>query len=192
VKVLVIAGSLRTASLNRKLAKLAAEYLRGKGHEVDELDLRQVEMPIYDGDLESSSGLPEGAKAFRARIAAAQAIFLASPEYNNGVPGGMKNAIDWASRGADQPLKGKVIALAGASPGAYGTTRALTSWRMIFRLVEAFVIPPELALPLANKAFDEHGAFIEDRPKKQLGNVLDELVRVASALGSAQAQPALP
>lgn len=185
MKVLVIAGSLRSGSFNRKLSKLAAAHLREKGHEVDELDLRQVEMPIYDGDLESASGLPEGARAFRARIAAAQAIFLASPEYNNGVPGGMKNAIDWASRGPDQPLKGKVVALAGASPGAYGTTRALTAWRMIFRLVDAFVIPPELALPSANKAFDADGALLEDRPKRQLAAVLDELIRVATALRTA-------
>lgn len=182
MKVLVIAGSLRKGSFNRKLAKLAAEGLRARGHEVDELDLHQVAMPIYDGDLEAESGLPDGARAFRARIAAADAIFLASPEYNNGVPGGMKNAIDWASRGADQPVKGKVIALSGASPGAYGTTRALTAWRMVFRLIDGFVIPSELALPHASKAFDEHGAFVEERPKKQLANVLDELIRVTAAL----------
>ena len=182
MKVLVIAGSLRKGSFNRKLAKLAAEVLRTRGHEVDELDLHQVAMPIYDGDLESASGLPEGAKAFRARIAASRAIYLASPEYNNSVPGGMKNAVDWASRGADQPFKGKVIALSGASAGAYGTTRALSAWRAIFRLVDAFVIPSELALPFASKAFTAEDQLVEERPKKQLENVLDELVRVATAL----------
>jgi chromate reductase, NAD(P)H dehydrogenase (quinone) len=183
VKVLVIAASLRKASFNRKLAALAAADFRAKGHEVDELDLHQVPMPIYDGDVEAASGLPEGAKQFRARVAAAGAIYLASPEYNNGVPGGMKNAVDWASRGNDQPFKGKVIALSGASAGAYGTTRALTAWRMVFRLVDAFVIPSELALPLASKAFDEQGQLIEERRRKQLGNIVDELIRVATALG---------
>lgn len=183
MKVLVIAGSLRKGSFNRKLAALAATDLRGKGHEVDECDLHQVAMPIYDGDLESESGFPEGAKQFRSRIAAARAIVLCSPEYNNGVPGGMKNAIDWASRGADQPVKGKVIALMGASAGAYGTTRALTAWRMVFRLLDGLVIASELALPFASKAFDDQGNLVEDRPRKQLGNVMDELIRIATALG---------
>lgn len=178
----MIAGSLRKASFNRKLAKLAAAALRARGHEIDELDLHQVTMPLYDGDLETASGLPEGAKQFRARIAACSAILLASPEYNNSVPGVMKNAIDWASRGADQPLKGKVIALSGASAGAYGTTRALTAWRAVFRTLEAFVIPSELALPFAAKAFTEDDQFVEDRPKKQLETLVDELLRVATAL----------
>lgn len=184
MKVLVMVGSLRQGSFNRKLAALVAADLRAKGHEVDECDLHQVAMPIYDGDLESASGFPEGAKQFRARVAAASAMVLCSPEYNNGVPGGMKNAVDWASRGADQPFKGKVIALMGASPGAYGTARAQTAWRMVFRLVDAFVIPSELALPLASKAFDEHGQFVEDRRKTQLGTVVDELIRVATALNA--------
>jgi chromate reductase, NAD(P)H dehydrogenase (quinone) len=185
MKILVVAGSLRKDSFNRKVATVAAEAIRTRGHEVDHLDMREVEMPLYDGDLETSSGLPEGAKAFRARIAASQAIFLASPEYNNSVPGMMKNAIDWVSRGPDQPLGGKIVALSSASPGPYGGVRSLTAWRPIFRLLGATIISPELSVTFAAKAFDETGKFVQESHKKQLDVVVNELVRIATALSAA-------
>jgi len=185
VRFLVIPGSLRKESFNRKVAALAAEALRGKGHEVDHLDMRDFEMPLYDGDLEAEQGLPKGAVDFRARIAATHGIVLCSPEYNNSVPGMMKNAIDWASRGKDQPMKGKIVALMGASPGPYGGARALLAWRPVFRLNSATIISPELAVTFAGKAFTPDGKFVEESHAKQLNNVLDELIRVTTALSSA-------
>jgi NAD(P)H-dependent FMN reductase len=184
MKFLVIPGSLRKDSYNRKVAVLAAGALRAKGHEVDHIDMRDYEMPLYDGDLESEKGLPDGAVRFRARIAAAHGVVLCTPEYNNGVPGMMKNAIDWASRGKDQPMKGKIVALMSASPGPYGGARALLAWRPTFRLNGATIISPELAVTFAGKAFTAEGAFVEESHAKQLNAVLDELVRVTKALSS--------
>lgn len=182
MKFIVIPGSLRRDSYNRKVATLAAEALRSRGQDVDHIDMRDFEMPLYDGDLEAEHGLPKAAVDFRARIAAAQGIVLCTPEYNNGVPGMMKNAIDWASRGKDQPLKGRVVALMSASTGPYGGARALLAWRPSFRLNGATIISPELAVTFAAKAFTADGKFVDEAHGKQLNHVMDELVRVTTAL----------
>ncbi len=182
MRFLVIPGALRKDSFNRKVAALAAEAIREHGHETDHIDMRDYEMPLYDGDLEAEKGLPPGAVAFRARIAAAQGIVLCTPEYNNSLPGMMKNAIDWASRGRDQPMKGKIVALMSASPGPYGGARSLLAWRPVFRLNAATIISPELAVTFAAKAFTAEGQFVEESHKKQLNVVLEELIRVTAAL----------
>jgi len=182
MRFLVIPGSLRKDSFNRKLAALAVEAIRAHGHDADHIDMRDFEMPLYDGDLETEQGLPKGAVELRARMAAVQGIVLASPEYNNGVPGMMKNAIDWVSRGKDQPMKGKIVALMSASPGPYGGARALLAWRPSFRLNGATIISPELAVTFAGKAFTPEGKFVEESHGKQLNTVIAELIRVTAAL----------
>src|ERR1700749_3006490 len=98
VKVLAICGSLRKGSLNRKLMKIAVGELEKLGAQVDQADLKELALPVYDGDVEASITQPEGGKAVREKIAHADALLIVSPEYNQGVPGGLKNAIDWASR----------------------------------------------------------------------------------------------
>jgi NAD(P)H-dependent FMN reductase len=183
MKVAILPGALRRDSLNRKLAVLAARELAALGVEVDALDLRDFPMPLYDGDLEAEQGLPETTQRLRARIAAADALFVASPEYNSGVPGTLKNAIDWASRPPrPQPFAGMVVALASASPGPYGGARGLAALRPVFRILDAHVISPELSVAAANKAFDDAGAFVDERHDKQLRALCSELVRVARAL----------
>src|SRR5690606_37477107 len=98
IRVLAFAGSLRRDSWNKKLVRIAAEGARAAGAEVTVLDLRDVEMPLYDEDLERASGLPEGAKRFKQMLLAHQAILISSPEYNSSISAVLKNAIDWASR----------------------------------------------------------------------------------------------
>src|SRR3989449_9442233 len=104
MKILAFAGALRAGSHNRKLLGVALEALRGQA-DIERLDRREVPMPPYDGDIEANEGLPEGARAFKLRIAAADALLIASPEYNWSIPGTLKNVIDWASRPPNNPFK---------------------------------------------------------------------------------------
>lgn len=116
VKIAAFAGSFRTASWNRKLLALAVRHAIAAGAEVDVIDLRALAMPVYDEDLEKASGLPEGVKLLKERIAAAQGVMIATPEYNHSIPGGLKNALDWLSRPPNNPLRDKVVALMELRP----------------------------------------------------------------------------
>src|SRR6478735_6102428 len=116
-KIVAFAGSLRTASYNKKLIAIAAEAARAAGAEVTLVDLRDLALPLFDQDIEDATGLPDGAKKFKALLRESDGFLIASPEYNSSVTAALKNAIDWASRGesdAEPPLvafQGKVAAL---------------------------------------------------------------------------------
>jgi len=181
LRILAFAGSLRAGSYNRKLLANAVESLRGKA-EIDLLDLREVAMPLYDGDLEQASGLPEGARAFKARLAAADAIVLATPEYNTTVPGTLKNAIDWASRGPDNPFRGKAVLVMGASPGSFGAVRSVMAVRQILTGLFAVIVPAAVQIGKADQAFDEAGRLREARSLATLEKARAELLRIATAL----------
>lgn len=182
IRVLALAGVLRQESWNRKLVALAAERARALGAEIDLLDLREVAMPLYDGDLEASGGLPSGAVAFRQRIADAHAVMISSPEYNHSIPGVLKNAIDWSSRPPRQPWRGKVVALMGASPGPYGAVRMLPDLRKVLSCLGAIVIPTQLALVKADEAFDEAGRLREPMVARSLDALVEELVATTRKL----------
>jgi len=181
MRVLAFAGSLRSGSLNRRLLAVAVETLRGKA-EIDLLDLREVMMPIYDGDLEEREGLPDGARRFRQRIAAAEALLIVTPEYNNSIPGGLKNAIDWASRRPDQPFKGKPVLLLSASPGPFGGVRSVMALRLSLASLMAVVIPNTVSVGRADQAFDESGALKDPKQRQSVEHACAELLRFAAAL----------
>lgn len=181
MKILAFAGSLRSASLNRKLLQVAIDAIASRA-EVDRLDLRDVAMPIYDGDLEASAGVPEGARRFKQRITAADALLIASPEYNSSVPGGLKNAIDWASRPPDNPFKGKAALLLGASPGAFGAVRGGLALRQILTTLMALVIPQTVLIPKADQAFDEGGRLKEPHYRSSIDKAVDELLKITASL----------
>src|SRR5690349_17531926 len=103
IKVLVFGASLRADSLNRKLADVAARAAAANGAVVDRVSMRDFDVPMYDGDLEPSAGIPAGAKALQARLLENDAFIIASPEYNASMPGILKNLIDWTSRFRPQP-----------------------------------------------------------------------------------------
>ena len=181
MRVLAFAGSLRAGSFNRRLLHVAVESIRRQA-EVDLLDLREVTMPLYDGDLEAAQGLPEGAKKFKDRIAAAGALLIATPEYNNSVPGTLKNAIDWASRPPGNPFKGKVTLLMGASPGQFGAVRGVLAVRQILTALAAVVIPQAVHIAHADQAFDDQGRLQDARSQSSVEKACAELLRVAAAL----------
>jgi chromate reductase len=158
-KVFVCSASLRKASLNRKLAALAARVAGATGAIVDLASMDEFAVPIYDGDHEAAHGIPEGAAAFHRRLTASDAFIIASPEYNGSMPGGFKNLIDWTSRFRPQPFDGRHGLLMSASPSLAGGNRGLWALRVPFEHLGTRVYPDMFSLSMAHKAFagDELG-----------------------------------
>jgi chromate reductase, NAD(P)H dehydrogenase (quinone) len=183
-RVLGLAGSLREGSYNKKLVKVALAGAAAAGAQTTFLDLRDLDLPMFDEDLEAKITLPEGGKRLKEALRAHDAILIASPEYNSSVSAALKNAIDWASRPepGQPPLScfsGKVAALMAASPGALGGLRGLVHLRAILGNIGVIVLPQQVAVGKAGEAFDASGAMTD---AKQRASV--------EALGSAAATTA--
>lgn len=168
VRILAMAGALRRESFNRRLLAVAVDDLRAKGAEVDVLDMHDIDMPLYDQDIEDTTGLPPGALEFKRRIGLADGLLFACPEYNSSIPGGFKNALDWASRGTDDPLRGKIAALMSASPGRFGGIRMNPHLRGVMRAVGVFVIHEQITLASAGEAFAADGTLTSAHVSKQI------------------------
>jgi len=186
-KILVFAGASRAGSFNKKLAALAAAALRAAGAEVTHVDLRDFPMPLYDGDLEASQGIPEHGMRMKALFHAHDGLLLACPEYNSSITGLLKNTIDWVSRSApgETPLScfdGKIAALVSASPGALGGLRGLVHVRAILGNIGVFVVPAQLAVSRANDAFDEAGKLKDAKQQASLEKVARQLVTTVTKL----------
>jgi chromate reductase len=168
--ILGIAGSLRRASFNRGLIRAAVE-LAPAGLVVTAYDLADI--PMYNGDVEAL-GDPEPVAAFKRAIAEADALLIATPEYNHCVPGMLKNAIDWASRPARASvLTGKPVAIMGASPSGGGTARAQAQLRDGLAYTNGFVLPlPEVLVPLATAKFDADGDLIDEATGAEIRDLL--------------------
>lgn len=173
LKILAIPGSLRRLSFNRALTHAAAE-LAPAGASVEVADLRGV--PVYDEDV-NAAGPPEIVQEFKRRITEADAIFIATPEYNHSVPGVLKNFIDWTSRRPSQPWKGKPVAIAGASNGGFGTVRAQLALRPILACLDARVVEnPQVHVSHAEQKVDAEGRLTDEPTREHLARLLAELV----------------
>jgi NAD(P)H-dependent FMN reductase len=161
LKILVIPGSVRSGSLNAKLAAVAAHALAKEGAEVTRISLSDFPLPIYDGDLQAKSGVPKHAVNLKRMMAAHHGVLIVTPEYNSSVPALVKNTIDWVSRVQDvhetrgQVFRERVFAIASASGGRLGGARALAALRLILSACHAQVIPNQFALAFADDAYDE-------------------------------------
>jgi chromate reductase len=176
MRILGIPGSLRAGSLNAQLLRLAAEELP----EGAELDLYGglAEIPPYDHDLEDLA--PDAVDALKAAIAEADALLVATPEYNGSVPGQLKNALDWVSRPiSESPIRGKPVAVIGASPGSFGAIWAQRELKKVLGLMGARVLDVELAVAKADRRLEDR----EPELREQLAGVVRELV--------AEVEPAL-
>jgi chromate reductase, NAD(P)H dehydrogenase (quinone) len=180
VKLLGIAGSLRQGSYNRSLLRAARELLP-EGVELTEFDLRGL--PFYDGDVEAA-GDPEPVVALKDAIREADALLIATPEYNRGIPGGLKNAVDWASRPPlASPLAGKPVALMGASTGRGGTALAQQQLREALEFPRAVVLDePQVLVPEAFMRFDASGELVDEGVRAEIAELLDTLVHVAGGV----------
>lgn len=184
-RLLLISGSARRDSLNTRLLGLAEARLRAAGAEPRQLDLGALALPVYDGDLEAAEGPPAGAQALVDALAAADALLLASPEYNAFPTPLLINALDWASRrpGFKAAAQGKPVSMVAASPGALGGLRGLLVLRNFLAVNLGFlVLPTQFALGAAGKAFDAAGGLAEPGRLEALDAVLAELQAAATAL----------
>ncbi len=170
-QVLAIPGSLRKGSFNRSLL-VAAQDLAPSGVHIELFEgLREI--PPYDQDVQDQ-GPPGPVRAFNESIKAADGLLIASPEYNYSVPGVLKNAIDWASRGNPSVLEGKPVGIIGASPGNFGTVRAQLAWRQVFLFTNSPVmLRPELLVFGAADRFSKSGELTDNDTRKFLREYLE-------------------
>jgi chromate reductase len=191
IRLLIIPGSVRAGSLNRQLASFAATMARGSGATAQELDLRSLNLPIYDGDLEVAHGIPEGAFALQQALGDSDAVVWVMPEYNGFPTPLVINALDWLSRiqaDAGRPAgvavtTNKPAALLSASPGPGGGLRAMNYLRQFLQMNFAMlVVPQQFALGKAEDAFDAAGGLKDARASQSVRGVLDAVTGLAKAL----------
>jgi chromate reductase len=169
INVVAIAGSLRQASINRGLIRAAAE-VDVLGIHVEPLGL--IDVPLYNGDVEDV-GDPPAVVELKTRIKEADGVLLATPEYNRGMPGVLKNALDWASRQPQQALRGKPFALMGATPGGFGTRASQFQVHQILGNPGSRVLPkPELWVSGASEKFDEAGNLTDETARTHIAELL--------------------
>jgi NAD(P)H-dependent FMN reductase len=185
-KILVMPGSLRTGSHNVRLAALATKELTLLDAEVTRISLADYPLPIFDADLDARSGQPDNAVKLKQMIAAHHGVFIASPEYSASVTPLLKNAIDWVSRVRERgdpthaAYKNRVFAIAAASTTATGGLRSLMALRQILELgCGALVIPEQVTIPDAERAFDDMDNLVEARLANLLRAELTHLVEMA-------------
>lgn len=167
-----ISGSLRKDSFNSGALRACADVLP-PGVTLSTFDLSPI--PLYNEDVRAQ-GLPDAVQQLRAQIKAADALVIATPEYNYSIPGVLKNAIDWASRPPEQPFNGKPIALIGATPGGFGTSRAQYHLRQVFVYLNAHLLnQPEVFISAAPSKFDANGHLTDTATAEQLGKMLAAL-----------------
>ena len=168
LKVAIISGSLRQGSFNTALARFVANNMAASdGFVIDEISLTELDLPMFSEDLEAQ-GMPAKVLELKDRLIEADAVLIASPEYNGSLSGALKNAIDWASRPreGEAPLacfKGKIGGLLAASPVAIGGLRGMRHVRQILTQLHMVVVPAEFALGVAHEAFDEAGNLNDER-----------------------------
>src|SRR5215213_10249338 len=155
IRLLVFGASLRAASLNMRLAQLAAETIRAGEADVDLATMRDFDCPSYDADVEQAHVIPAGAEEFHRRLSTCHGFVICSPEYNASMPGVLKNLIDWVSRFRPQPFATRYGLVMSASPSMSGGNRGLWALRMPLEHLGARVYPEMFSLARAHEAFDD-------------------------------------
>ena len=179
MKIAGISGSLRKHSMHRGILRTVADHLQAKGIEFIEVEIG--DMPLYNQDI-NDQGIPTAVQQAHDKLQAADAIVLASPEYNYSVTGVLKNAIDWFSRIENQAFNGKAVSIMGASPGM-GTARSQYHLRQILVFMNAFVVnKPEVMIAQAGGKFDEQGNLTDQRTIDFLDDALTALINFSNQL----------
>lgn len=171
VKILAFTGSLRRGSYNMAALKAAKELLP-EGAEMEIADISSL--PLLNEDKEDP--MPQAVAEFRNKIKNADAMLISTPEYNFSIPPALKNALDWASRGDDPPVKGKTAAIMSASTGMLGGARVQYHLRQVLTALDIRAInKPEVFISKAHTKFDERGALTDERTEKQIIKLLAAL-----------------
>lgn len=184
-KILAFAGSNRKESFNRKALSLAIEGAQHAGADVTIADLRDYPMPIYDADFHHESGVPPAMLSLRKLMLSANGLLIACPEYNTSITPLLKNTIDWLSQSVDADDRavfgGKVCGLLGASPGGFGTIRALPHVSYIFSNLGTIVLPV-VAVPKAHELMNADGTVKNEAAAKMLRELGGKVAKTVTAL----------
>jgi NAD(P)H-dependent FMN reductase len=185
-KILAFSGSSRKGSLNKKLLAIAVREGRALGADVTEIDLREFNLPIYDGDIETKAW-PEGMLRLRELFKQHNSLLIVTPEYNGGVAPLTKNAIDWVSRPCNGEascavIAGKVAAIMSASVGPVGGSRQQAHLRVSCQVMRVILVPETVHIPFADKAFKEDGSLIDPNVHAAATLVVRRLVEISAKL----------
>ena len=185
-KILAFSGSSRKGSLNKKLLAIAVRELRAMGADVTEIDLREFNLPIYDGDIEAT-GIPESAQRLHGIFKQHNSLLICTPEYNGGVAPLTKNSLDWVSR----PMKGepglsavigKAVTILSAAMGLVGGSRQQHQLRVTFQVMRCISVPETVNIPLAHTAFNEDGSLKDKATHDMVVLAVKSLKSVADRL----------
>jgi len=187
-KILIIPGSLRSGSHNVKLAMAAAYEFAQADVDVTRISLGDFPLPIYDGDLQARSGVPKNAINLKRMMGSHHGVLIVTPEYNSSVPPLVKNTIDWITRVQDpherrgQIFREKPFAIAAASEGRLGGTRALGALRLILSACHATVLPNQLALSFADQAYDDMDRLKKEADIEAMKALVTQLIEVSQRM----------
>lgn len=182
IKLAGISGSLRRDSFNTHLLKNVADLLPDNVS----MDILPIDLPLYNADLDipEAKERPASVQQFRDGLAAADGIIIVSPEYNFSIPGVLKNAIDWASRGKDSPMLKKPVALMGATQGLWGTAKMQVAFFPVFQFMDMQVVQqPEVLIAKAQEKFDKSGKLTDETSVKLVKKKIEALLKLVSADG---------
>lgn len=176
--LVMVGGSLRVASFNTRLLKHLAQELETRGHQVSAFAGEALRLPLYEDGLAPSSGV----LALQGALLEAQGLVIVSPEYNAGIPGHLKNAVDWLSTLKPSPWAGLPVLLCAASPGAFGGARGLMAWRATLANMGALALPEAITVPHADQQLDAVGAPTEARTAVLVPKILDGFLALTAKL----------
>ena len=181
-QIIAIAGSLRTASYNAGLLRAASQLMPASAT----LDITSIrDIPLYNGDVEEKEGIPAAVELLKQQIANCDGLLIATPEYNNSIPGVLKNAIDWLSRpnaDAHRVFGDRPVAIIGASPSGFGTILSQAAWLPVLRTLGTKPwFGGRLMVSHAAQAFDQQGELIDEKAREQLRAFLNGFVEFTSA-----------
>ena len=186
-KLLALCGSSRNGSFNQRALAVLADLARDADADVETIDLAGLALPIYNADLETKHGLPQGAHTLREKLSSANGLMVGCPEYNGFITPLLLNAIDWATRSAEarpdlSPFANKVALISSASPGGFGGMRAAGHLRTLLSGIGCIVLPQGFVLPSAAQGFSEDGKFAADAMNKRAVQVVKALIDLSAKL----------
>jgi chromate reductase len=181
LRFLIFSASLRTDSLNTRLARLAAHAIEKHGAIADFAEMKEFDCPSFNQDMELKKIIPPGAEQFLKRLTSNDAIIISSPEYNASMPGYLKNVIDWVSRFRPQPFNERHVLLMSASPSMAGGNRGLWSLRIPFEHLGARVFPDMFSLAMAHQAFNTAGEIINTNLAQRFENTVEKFMDLVEA-----------
>jgi chromate reductase, NAD(P)H dehydrogenase (quinone) len=179
--LLVLSGSAREGSLNYRLAQLAVKTVRETGSQARLVTVRELAVPDYDGDAEAAEGVPDGALRLKELLEDADAMVIASPEYNASMPGVLKNLIDWGSRIRPQPFHGKHTLVMSASPSMSGGNRGLWALRVPLEHLGADVYPDMFSLAQGHQGFKADGTLTDEALQSRFVDNIDNFMNLVEA-----------